>query len=121
MEKPIIYIAGPMTGLTGLNLNSFNLAADYLISQGYEVRNPACLGAGWADYDHYMEVDLVMLGQCQAITLLPGSDKSPGASREVFRAEILGHVFATDILSGIWPELEAMYKNNGGVCDEPAG
>ena len=115
MEKPIIYIAGPMTGLTSLNLNSFNLAADYLISQGYEVRNPACLGGGWADYEHYMEVDLVMLSQCQAITFLPGSDKSPGAKRERRYANDLCHIFAPHILSEIWPELEAMYKINGGV------
>ena len=115
MKKPIIYIAGPMTGLTSLNLNSFNLAADYLISQGYEVRNPACLGGGWADYEHYMEVVLVMLSQCQMITLLPGSDKSPGAKREACRAYELGHVSDSMMLDEIWPALEAMYKINGGV------
>ncbi len=35
--------------------------------------------------EHYLEVDLVMLGQCDSIVFLPGSDKSPGAEREAKR------------------------------------
>ena len=114
-KKPIIYIAGPMTGLTGLNLNSFNRAEEFLVSQGYEVRNPARLGADWADYEHYMEVDFVMLGQCTEITSLPGSYESPGATREADRATELGHIFDASALSPIYPELTVMHKANGGI------
>ena len=114
-KKPTIYIAGPMTGLTGLNLNSFNRAEEFLVSKGYEVRNPARLGADWADYEHYMEVDFVMLGQCTEITFLPGSYESPGATREADRATELGHIFDASTLSEIYPELKVMHVANGGV------
>lgn len=111
----IVYIAGPMTGLRGFNFNSFNRAELALKEAGHEVRNPACLGAGWANYEHYMEVDLVMLGQCDAIVFLPGSDKSPGAQREAQRAKELGiptlDLFPTDI----WQALLVLYVANKGV------
>lgn len=111
----IIYIAGPMTGLTGFNLDSFNLAELALVEQGHEVRNPACLGHGWANYEHYMEIDLVMLGQCEAIVFLPGSEKSPGAQREAERAKTLCLESVTPLLREVWDALQVAYIKNGGT------
>lgn len=110
----IIYIAGPMTGLTGFNLDSFDLAELALVEQGYEVRNPACLGHGWANYEHYMEIDMVMLGQCDAIVFLPGAEHSPGAQREAKRAEELGLTTRTELLAEVWDALQVAYIANGG-------
>lgn len=110
----IIYIAGPMSGLKGYNLESFHLAERGLECLGHEVRNPACLGTGWSKYEDYMEVDLVMLGQCQGIVFLPGSAKSPGAQREAERAKELGITDMSGLLRGVWRLLEAEYIANGG-------
>lgn len=112
----IVYIAGPMTGLKGFNVNSFNLAELALKCLGHEVRNPACLGAGWANYEHYIEVDMVMLSQCDAIVFLPGSDKSPGALREKKRAEELGIQQRTDMLFEVWGALQVAYVVNKGIA-----
>lgn len=112
----IVYIAGPMTGLKGHNLDSFNLAEDVLKEQGHEVRNPACLGAcGWANYEHYLEVDMVMLGQCGGIVFLPGSEKSPGAKRESERATELGIRAMPGMLAEVWEGLCYTYAVNGGT------
>ncbi len=113
-KKKIVYIAGPMTGLRNFNLNSFTVAEKALQSQGYEVRNPACLGHGWSDYEHYMEVDMVMLGQCDHIVFLPGSEKSPGAQREAARAKELRITDLAGPLKNVWGVLEQTYINNGG-------
>ena len=112
--KRTIYIAGPMTGLTDFNLNSFNVAEEVLRSQGHEVRNPACLGHGWANYEDYMEIDLVMLGQCDSIVFLPGSGKSPGAQREAQRARELDITSCNALISDAWRLLESLYHSNGG-------
>lgn len=101
-----------MTGLKGFNLDSFNLAELALRAQGWEVRNPACLGAGWANYEHYMEVDFIMLAQCDAITFLPGSPDSPGATREAAFAAARGIEPRVDLLAGTWDLLARMYGAN---------
>jgi predicted Rossmann-fold nucleotide-binding protein len=113
-RKKIIYIAGPMTGLAGFNLSSFNRAAAALVRAGFEVRNPACLGHGWANYEHYMEIDRVMLGQCDHIVFLPGSHNSPGALREKAFAEANG---ITPVVTppGLLHDLEKEFAANGGV------
>lgn len=111
-KNKIVYIAGPMTGLKNFNLNSFNIAEEVIRAQGHEVRNPACLGHGWADYEHYMEIDLVMLGQCDTIVFLPGSDKSPGATREAKFAAENGISPQLDLLASVWDLLCDMYGAN---------
>jgi len=102
-----------MTGLAGFNLNSFNIAEEVIRAQGHEVRNPACLGHGWANYEDYMEVDLVMLSQCDTIVFLPGSEKCPGAQREAQRARELDIESCGGLLSNAWRVLETTYVNNG--------
>lgn len=86
-----IYIAGPMTGLPDLNFPAFNAAADALRTQGWHVENPAdhgvIEGAQWEDYLAY---DITRLGTCGAIYLLPGWEKSKGATLEAHIAKMLG-------------------------------
>lgn len=86
-----IYIAGPMTGLPDLNVHAFNAAADALRTQGWHVENPAdhgvIEGAQWEDYLAY---DITRLVTCGAIYLLPGWEKSKGATLEAHIAKTLG-------------------------------
>jgi hypothetical protein len=108
----IVYISGPMTGLTNFNRDSFALAEAYLKRDGHEVRNPACLPDGWT-YDHYMEIDLAMLKQCDAIVSLPGAPSSPGAKVELAQAEKDG-LKAIVWSEPEWKDLYLKYLANGG-------
>lgn len=89
-----VYVAGPMSGLPGLNFPAFNAAAEALRAQGWHVENPAdhgeVAGATWADYMHS---DVCMLASCSAIHLLPGWSKSRGATLEANIAAALGMQF----------------------------
>ena len=86
-----VYLAGPMTGYENHNFPAFNAAADCLRAEGLEVVNPAdhdlIEDAQWGDYMRY---DIAQLAQCESIALLPGWDKSKGATLEVHIAKALG-------------------------------
>lgn len=85
------YLAGPMSGIPDLNFPAFHKAAASLRASGYEVINPAEINADpnakWADA---MRQDIAQLVTCDAIALLPGWDKSRGASLEYTIAHALG-------------------------------
>ena len=108
----IIYIAGPMTGLRDFNRDSFSLAELALKEQGHEVRNPACLPTDWTRYEDYIDVSLTMLGQCEAVVFLPGSDKSKGAKIEREYAGRRGLADSTELLGEVWDALNVAYISN---------
>ena len=99
------YVCGPMTGLPDFNFPAFFDAASALRSLGHGVENPAdndgptCAtslagalaakeaGATWADY---MRRDLPRIAKCDAVVVLPGWQRSRGASLEVDIATRLG-------------------------------
>jgi len=78
-----IYVAGPMTGYPDLNFPLFQAVAADLRLLGNEVVNPAELNSdpskGWHDC---MRVDIRELVTCDAILMLPGWEKSKGATLE---------------------------------------
>lgn len=111
----IIYIAGPMTGLKDFNRESFYLAELALKEQGHEVRNPACLPTDWTRYEDYIEVSVVMLGQCEAVVFLPGSDKSKGAKYERDLAERRSIPDRSQLLAEVWDALNVAYIANKGA------
>lgn len=80
---PRCYIAGGMTGLPKHNFPAFNREAKRLRKQGYEVINPAEVnpdpGSPWVDC---MRADIKLLVDCNEIYMLPGWEKSEGASLE---------------------------------------
>lgn len=86
-----IYLAGPMTGIPGLNYDAFNAESARLRALGYTVENPAenqeppC--KSWAGY---MRLAIAQLVTCDAIALLPGSELSRGAVTELGLAHKLG-------------------------------
>lgn len=87
-----LYLSGPMSGLPNLNHPAFHAEASRLRSEGYFVINPAELdldeGATWEDY---MRANVVqMISTCNAIHLLPGWSKSPGATTEHTIAKLFG-------------------------------
>jgi Domain of unknown function (DUF4406) len=99
MTKMRIYIAGPMTGLPDLNFPAFHAEAARLRALGWEVVNPAELNldpsALWADC---MRADITALVTCKFIRLLPGWEKSKGATLEAHIAERLGmHVIQPEV------------------------
>lgn len=96
MAEPIIYVAGPMTGIAGFNYPAFNAAAEELAVRGYEVLNP--VDAELANptpgtpqaWDWYMRRAIAMVIQADALSVLPGWQKSEGANLEVEIATQLG-------------------------------
>ena len=86
-----IYIAGPMTGLPDLNFPAFHAEAARLRALGYEVSNPAEINpdptAGW---EACMRADIAELVKCDGVALLPGLERSRGASLEAHIAHSLG-------------------------------
>lgn len=99
------YIAGPMTGIAGLNFPAFHAAAAEQRAAGHEVINPAEINGGadelvaCAEMDaaqmaeHWkacMRKDISQLMTCNRIVLLAGWWNSRGARLERHIAEQLG-------------------------------
>ncbi|MFY8042016.1 MAG: DUF4406 domain-containing protein [Rhodoferax sp.] len=88
---PLLYLAGPMTGLPEYNYPLFNSTTQRMRSAGFTVVNPAENGlpasAPWAAH---MRRDLHSMLDCQGVALLPGWEESKGARLEVDIARALG-------------------------------
>ena len=87
-----VYLAGPMRGYPNHNFPAFHTAAHKLRTEGHEVFNPADTGEpyGWKIRD-YMFLDLAWIcNHAEAVALLPGWEKSRGATAEAATAMALG-------------------------------
>lgn len=90
-----VYIAGPMSGFEDFNYPAFIAAEAELVSRGLDVLNPAkseehnTTGKPQA-WLWYMRHALRMVADADAVCLLPGWQKSKGASLECDIAEGLG-------------------------------
>lgn len=85
-----IYIAGPMTGVEGLNHAAFHAEAARLRDLGHEVVNPAEINPNPdAEWTECMRADIAQLVTCDAIALLPGWGNSRGARLEHYIANAL--------------------------------
>lgn len=100
-----IYIAGPMTGIELRNFPAFHAAAAALRAQGHDVVNPAEINGGadevttcaamtpeqlQAHWRACMRNDITQLVTCDGILMLPGWQKSKGATLEHHIAVSLG-------------------------------
>ena len=95
MAKQCIYIAGPMTGLPGLNFEAFHAKALELRSAGHDVVNPAEINPDTTMTWHAcMRRDIAELVTCDCIYLLNGWQGSKGAMLEHHIAERLGLIVA---------------------------
>ncbi|WP_295991646.1 DUF4406 domain-containing protein [Rugamonas sp.] len=99
------YIAGPMTGHIDLNFPAFHAAAAGQRAAGHEVINPAEINGGAdelaacaqmdvaqmaAHWQTCMRKDITQLMTCDRIFMLPGWQKSRGATLEHHIAAALG-------------------------------
>lgn len=86
-----VYIAGPMTGLPGYNLDAFTAAETELAAFGHDPVNPGRHGVvegfTWTDY---LRRGVTELCACDAVAVLPGWENSRGARLEVHVARALG-------------------------------
>ncbi|MGQ3001264.1 MAG: DUF4406 domain-containing protein [Hydrogenophaga sp.] len=85
-----VYVAGPMTGIPDLNFPAFHRQATRLRARGIDVVNPAEINtdpsAKWTDC---MRADIRELVGCDSIAMLPGWDRSKGATLEHHIAQSL--------------------------------
>lgn len=88
---PVLYLAGPMSGLPAFNYPAFDSAAGRLRLAGFEVLNPAenkePAGAEWTDW---MRLGIGQLIRAEAVAYLPGAEGSRGARLEMKLAADLG-------------------------------
>jgi len=91
-----IYIAGPMTGYPEFNYPAFNDAGRALRDAGFDTLNPVDsedenptpgIPQPW---EWYMRRALLMVLAADCVAMLPGWEKSRGASLEVHVARALG-------------------------------
>ena len=103
-ETPsLVYIAGPMRGHVAYNYPAFDAARDRFLQAGYAVISPADIDRATSSHEHgdgsdqftdaqnrefvYRDCNVIMnLGPDDAIAVLPGWEKSTGATAEVFLA-----------------------------------
>ncbi len=83
-----IYISGPMSGVPEFNFPLFRKVANSLRDKGYEVVCPTEVDGGSIDklWEYYMVANLQRMMDCQSIMLLPGWEKSRGATTEALLA-----------------------------------
>ena len=77
MEKKVVYIAGPVTGVDKY-WEAFERAEDDLAGLGYIPLSPARLPEGMSP-KRYMRICFAMIDAADAVLFLEGSDRSDGA------------------------------------------
>jgi hypothetical protein len=100
-RTPTVYVAGPMRGYPDLNFPAFHRAASLGRSVGFKVINPAeediKVGIDSKDVMFSLDAcrefarrDVNLIFGCTAVAVLPGWEKSVGATAEVALARWLG-------------------------------
>ena len=124
MKKPIVYIAGPITGMPNLNNEAFAEAAATLRAKGYEAINPQELHEGATDHtwEGYMCRDIPHLCKADIVAKLHGWEASNGAFLEVTLANQLKKLtIGYDILKAVTPESawQLVYNNKMAPACNP--
>lgn len=107
-----VYLSGAMTGMPELNFPAFHAAAARLRAQGWDVVNPAELDAQddkALTWTQYLRRDIRALVECDAIAMLPGWEKSRGATLEHHIASALGMPV---VPQGADPVAPAMWRHD---------
>ena len=86
----MLYLSGPITGDKNYKLK-FRAAAQQLEARGYDVVNPAeldgVLPVASMTPEQILQTCTFLIGQCDAVIVLPEWEKSLGCQREVGYAE----------------------------------
>ena len=96
MTGRIIYIAGPIAGMTDLNKDAFVRAAEKLSAEGWTVYDPLEIGEFYGTPEDIQDdpellakvikAELGFVARADAIYLLKGWERSVGAKRELLVA-----------------------------------
>lgn len=99
-KKPKIYIAGPMRGLPAFNYPAFNDWAKLHRDVGWDVVNPAEIGAQFGTPEQInadtallaavVSAEMHALETCDAVFLMSGWQNSLGARQELATALVYG-------------------------------
>jgi Domain of unknown function (DUF4406) len=89
-EMRRVYVAGPVTGIPDLNFPAFNATAAELRALGFHVENPAENVPERESWLGYMRMSLVQIAHSDWMFMLPGWERSKGASIEHRLASDLG-------------------------------
>ncbi len=95
--KQIAYISGAITGIEDFR-KAFEHAKELLAEKGYSAINPANLYTALPEsavYEDYMDICMALVEKADALVLIPGWEKSPGANREMGYAKGLGRKVMT--------------------------
>lgn len=95
MERKVIYIAGPITGVEKY-WEPFEEAEDELEASGYIPLSPSRLPQGMSN-EQYMRICLAMIDTADAALFLPGWMHSDGAVMERRYCRYIGKPNATTI------------------------
>lgn len=94
VKLPRVYLAGPMTGYKEHNFPAFKNYTKWLRNHGYDVVSPEELEnketGDRKSWEYYLTRDLRELLTCSSIAVLPGWEKSRGATLEVYVGWRLG-------------------------------
>jgi hypothetical protein len=92
MNKPKVYIAGPVSGMPNSNKEAFAKATKTFRDAGHIVVNPLelCHDLKEEEWQKCMKRCIVALMDCELIILLEGWNKSTGATIEYQLAVKLG-------------------------------
>ena len=88
-----VYIAGPITGHADFNREAFADAAKQLQAAGHDPVNPCrSYGRPWGSqtWEWYMRRAITLMLTCDAVAVLPGWERSRGATLEIRVARELG-------------------------------
>lgn len=85
-----VYISGAISGQPDLNRPAFEAAAKALRASGYTAVNPFDVCPNPASWEEAMRADVKALMDCDGIVLLPGWERSRGATIEARLAADLG-------------------------------
>ena len=94
-KKKVIYIAGPITGVTEY-WKPFEAVEDELTAKGYIVLTPTRLPGG-LDNERAMKICLSMIDQADAVFFLPGWHMSIGANLEMYYCKYTGKPYYTKL------------------------
>jgi hypothetical protein len=120
-----IYIAGPMTGIEQWNFPAFDRVADILRSAGHTPVSPADIDRArgfdptckevpaWFVMKLVAREDIEAISNCAGIAMLPGWERSAGATAEAHYAHRIGLQFY-DAETGL-PTSDPPAKSGAGV------